>query len=194
MCISIRKRARKLHRGAFEEGWTERARARVHGAADDRQAIAGIQSDTIADLDEKRRLLAATNEHLQRLRLIGDLTTGAGLASAGGGDSLQSATYIQAAELAGMVASESVRDSDPVIHDARRRALDWLSKDLPADGFVRLPVHWPLVFPEVFEPERGGFDAIVGNPPFLGGQKLTGTLGQAYREYLVLGLGRGAAG
>ena len=185
---------RKLHRGAFEEGWTERARARVHGAADNRQAIAGIHSDTIADLDEKRRLLAATNEHLQRLRLIGDLTTGAGLASAGGGDSLQNATYIQAAELAGMVASESVRDSDPVIHDARRRALDWLSRDLPADGFVRLPVHWPLVFPEVFEPEQGGFDAIIGNPPFLGGQKLTGTLGQAYREYLVLGLGRGQRG
>ncbi|WP_416970569.1 Eco57I restriction-modification methylase domain-containing protein [Streptomyces sp. 4F14] len=185
---------RKLHRGAFEEGWTEWARARVHGAADNRQAIAGIHSDTIADLDEKRRLLAATNEHLQRLRLIGDLTTGAGLASAGGGDSLQSATYIQAAELAGMVASESVRDSDPVIHDARTRALDWLSKDLPADGFVRLPVHWPLVFPEVFEAEQGGFDAIVGNPPFLGGQKLTGTLGQAYREYLVLGLGRGQRG
>ncbi|MEU9875215.1 Eco57I restriction-modification methylase domain-containing protein [Streptomyces phaeochromogenes] len=188
------KAGRKLHRGAFEEGWTERARARVHGAADNRQAIAGIHSDTIADLDEKRRLLAATNEHLQRLRLIGDLTTGAGLASAGGGDSLQSATYIQAAELAGMVASESVRDSDPVIHDARTRALDWLSKDLPADGFVRLPVHWPLVFPEVFEAEQGGFDAIIGNPPFLGGQKLTGTLGQAYREYLVLGLGRGQRG
>ncbi|WDV32063.1 hypothetical protein OIM90_14270 [Streptomyces sp. AD16] len=185
---------RKLHRGAFEEGWTEWARARVHGAADNRQAIAGIHSDTIADLDEKRRLLAATNEHLQRLRLIGDLTTGAGLASAGGGDSLQSATYIQAAELAGMVASESVRDSDPVIHDARTRALDWLSKDLPADGFVRLPVHWPLVFPEVFGAEQGGFDAIIGNPPFLGGQKLTGTLGQAYREYLVLGLGRGQRG
>ncbi|MBK3529228.1 MULTISPECIES: Eco57I restriction-modification methylase domain-containing protein [unclassified Streptomyces] len=188
------KAGRELHRGAFEEGWTERARARVHGAADNRQAIAGIQSDTIADLDEKRRLLAATNEHLQRLRLIGDLTTGAGLASAGGGDSLQSATYIQAAELAGMVASESVRDSDPVIHDARRRALDWLSKDLPTDGFVRLPVHWPLVFPEVFEPDQGGFDAIIGNPPFLGGQKLTGALGQAYREYLVLGLGRGQRG
>ncbi|MCX5460426.1 Eco57I restriction-modification methylase domain-containing protein [Streptomyces sp. FT1] len=188
------KAGRKLHRGAFEEGWTERARARVHGAADNRQAIAGIQSDTIADLDEKRRLLAATNEHLQRLRLIGDLTTGAGLASAGGGDSLQSATYIQAAELAGMVASESVRDSDPVIHDARRRALDWLSKDLPTDGFVRLPVHWPLVFPEVFEPDQSGFDAIIGNPPFLGGQKLTGALGQAYREYLVLGLGRGQRG
>ncbi len=27
--------------------------------------------------------------------------------------------------------------------------------------------HWPLEFPEVMI-ERGGFDAFVGNPPFLG--------------------------
>jgi len=26
--------------------------------------------------------------------------------------------------------------------------------------------HWPREFPEVFENERGGFDAIVGNPPY----------------------------
>ncbi|NKI41629.1 hypothetical protein HFV08_10330 [Streptomyces sp. LD120] len=181
---------RKLHEGRLDELWTEQARARVHSASGNRQAIAGIHSDSIADLDEKRRLLAASNEHLQRLRLIGDLTTGAGLASVGGSDSL----YLKAAELASTVASDAVRDSDPVVHEARTRALEWLSKDLPTDGFVRLPVHWPLVFPEVFEAEQGGFDAIIGNPPFLGGQKLTGTLGQAYREYLVLGLGRGQRG
>jgi hypothetical protein len=27
-------------------------------------------------------------------------------------------------------------------------------------------LHWPLVFPEVFARDRGGFDAIVGNPPW----------------------------
>ena len=25
--------------------------------------------------------------------------------------------------------------------------------------------------------DHGGFDAIVGNPPFLGGQKITGAMG-----------------
>ncbi len=34
----------------------------------------------------------------------------------------------------------------------------------------------------------------MGNPPFLGGQKLTGALGTAYREYLVSAIGRGARG
>jgi hypothetical protein len=43
--------------------------------------------------------------------------------------------------------------------------------------------HWPLEFPEVFA--RGGFDAIVGNPPFMGGSKLSGVLGDDYRQHLV---------
>ena len=46
------------------------------------------------------------------------------------------------------------------------------------------PFHWELEFPEVFADE-GGFDAIVGNPPFQGGSKITGALGTSYREYLV---------
>jgi hypothetical protein len=33
--------------------------------------------------------------------------------------------------------------------------------------------------------ERGGFDVIVGNPPFLGGPKITPSLGSCYREFLV---------
>ncbi len=27
-------------------------------------------------------------------------------------------------------------------------------------------LHWPLAFPHVFAPSRGGFDAVVGNPPW----------------------------
>ena len=30
------------------------------------------------------------------------------------------------------------------------------------------PFHWEIEFPEVFGRENGGFDAIVGNPPFAG--------------------------
>lgn len=28
------------------------------------------------------------------------------------------------------------------------------------------PFHWEIEFPEVFQREQGGFDVIVGNPPF----------------------------
>ncbi|MDW8217289.1 MAG: hypothetical protein RML57_06775 [Acidobacteriota bacterium] len=53
--------------------------------------------------------------------------------------------------------------------------------------------HWPLEFPEVIV-SRGGFDAFVGNPPFMGGQHLTGALGAAHREYLVAHLAGGRRG
>jgi len=48
------------------------------------------------------------------------------------------------------------------------------------------PFHWHFEFPEVFmEGGRSGFDAIIGNPPFAGGQKLTGNYGAPYRDFLV---------
>ena len=31
-----------------------------------------------------------------------------------------------------------------------------------------MPFHWEIEFPEVFERDEPGFDAIVGNPPFAG--------------------------
>ena len=49
-----------------------------------------------------------------------------------------------------------------------------LAKDQAANAVhatAKLPVtplHWELEFPEVFERENPGFDAIVGNPPFAG--------------------------
>jgi len=44
--------------------------------------------------------------------------------------------------------------------------------------------HWPLEFPDVFA--RGGFDVVLGNPPFLGGKKISGTLGTRYRRWLKI--------
>ena len=65
----------------------------------------------------------------------------------------------------------------------RRLADDWLVERRRAVGEVpevewadRDPFHWALEFPEVRA--HGGFDAIVGNPPFQGGKKIRGALGQ----------------
>lgn len=38
--------------------------------------------------------------------------------------------------------------------------------------------HWPLAFPEVFT--AGGFDIIIGNPPFMGGLKISTNFGDKY--------------
>ena len=50
------------------------------------------------------------------------------------------------------------------------------------------PLHWILAVPDVME--RGGFDAIIGNPPFLGGQKISGALGTNVRDWFVNIAGR----
>jgi hypothetical protein len=68
-------------------------------------------------------------------------------------------------------------------------------KDLPveqleAEGKQRLqkagcpkPFHWPLEFPEAIF-EWAGFDAFVGNPPFLGGVRISELYGESYNAFL----------
>ena len=48
----------------------------------------------------------------------------------------------------------------------------------------RWPFHWPLEFPEVFARANPGFDAVIGNPPFLGGRQITTHLGARYSAWL----------
>lgn len=76
----------------------------------------------------------------------------------------------------------------------KMRARIGLDVDLPEGKKNRNPFHWCLEFPEVFGGESPGFDAIVGNPPFLGGQKITGAMGDAYRDYLVENIAAGKRG
>jgi methylase of polypeptide subunit release factors len=42
--------------------------------------------------------------------------------------------------------------------------------------------HWFFEFPEIMQ--RGGFDCILGNPPYLGGQALSSTYGHEFCEYV----------
>ncbi|RRR65706.1 MAG: restriction endonuclease [Candidatus Viridilinea halotolerans] len=44
------------------------------------------------------------------------------------------------------------------------------------------------------ETSEAGFAALIGNPPFQGGQRITGALGTSYRDYLVAYLARGVRG
>lgn len=47
------------------------------------------------------------------------------------------------------------------------------------------PFHWTLEFPAVFERDNPGFDCFVGNPPFLGGTRLSTVAGMAYFAWLL---------
>ncbi|MFE2722830.1 Eco57I restriction-modification methylase domain-containing protein [Kitasatospora sp. NPDC059327] len=67
-----------------------------------------------------------------------------------------------------------------------------LTPTVPTDYERWKPLHWVLAVPDVMG--RGGFDAIIGNPPFLGGQKLTGTMGTNVRDWYVNALADGKKG
>ena len=47
------------------------------------------------------------------------------------------------------------------------------------------PFHWQVEFPEVFARENGGFDTIIGNPPFLGGTRISENFGVRYSDWLA---------
>jgi hypothetical protein len=55
------------------------------------------------------------------------------------------------------------------------------------------PFHWEIEFPEVFNRENPGFDAIVGNPPFAGKNTISVASGPLYLAWLQH-LNKGAHG
>ena len=55
---------------------------------------------------------------------------------------------------------------------------------LPIDKPNRRPFHWPLKYSEVFLREPSGFDAIVGNHPFMGGRIISTTLSDVYASHV----------
>ncbi|HZO66585.1 MAG TPA: DNA methyltransferase [Kribbellaceae bacterium] len=183
------KRGKEIHERSPVD-FTVGVRSLVCEVSGIRRRIAEVPlgDDPLAAQAEKRRLLDEANVKTEQARFFADLTVGAALANVRRGDrglrdgSIAAADYARRI-LSGLAGAES---------EAADRRMAWLATDQVPGSFDRTPLHWPLFFPEVFE--QGGFDAIIGNPPFLGGQKLTGTLGTAYREHLVGSLGRGARG
>ncbi|MEV4315158.1 type IIL restriction-modification enzyme MmeI [Actinocrispum sp. NPDC049592] len=179
-------RGQTIHSDLFQ--WTAPGQALLEKLADDRLRITEISVDVdpLAGLAEKRKLLAEIEQNVAQLRMVADLLTGSALANAAYGVRGLDHGSVTAAKFA----TDATRDG--LVEPASRKARQWLQTDQPSEWFERRPFHWPLEFPEVFR--HGGFDGVIGNWPYLGGQKLTGTLGTAYREYLVHGLADGVRG
>ena len=54
------------------------------------------------------------------------------------------------------------------------------------------PLHWVLEVPDVMA--RGGFDAIIGNPPFIKGKAVSSAVGADVRDFLVNQIAHGVRG
>lgn len=138
----------------------------------------------------KRRQWRDYQELVAQLTTIADGVVAAGLAYGGKPGRALTAAY-QNLDVA-------VSDAYPVDGGPGDRAMldrilsDGLTPTVATDYSRWRPLHWILAVPDVFD--HGGFDAVVGNPPFLGGHKLTGAMGTDVRDWFVNVLAAGQRG
>jgi hypothetical protein len=118
--------------------------------------------DTIADVRAKAKAYYALRSDLsyQNLRFACDLWTAAFFQ-----------TYQR--ENIPFLTTETLRTLGPPVH---------LHSWVAATAYFLPFFHWVLEFPSIME--EGGFDVVLGNPPFLGGLKISSIHGDKYRQYL----------
>ncbi len=175
------KKGRALHKDTLDL-FTSTVESDLKSASELRAQIPLVGDRDGRDAQTKRRLLRRADEITARLSLVADGLTAASLA--GGKD----ADYLKLAALI----SDASRGRDPDDQELQAHVGRLLTRDVGVGVGQHHPAHYPLAFPEAFSGGRSGFDSVVGNPPFLGGSRLTGAIGLAYREHLVrvIGLGR----
>lgn len=160
--------------------------------ADALEQAVGLRTEilTLADHEdaeaqaEKRRLLDFADQAMARMRRVADVCVGAFFGSS----------------------------TDRERENERKRRMDlcrlWLQGEESLEPTIRgmaeevraaqTPFHWVLEFPEVFFEGRKDplakwrahpgacMDAVVGNPPFLGGKQIAGLFGNGYRDWLLM--------
>ncbi len=158
----------------------------VKEALELRQRLEAVPQLTVRDSEEKERLFTQAAYALRSVETIGDLVIGAALSTAG-----QSKRDLDArlASVAGMVSDLLQGDDekrDETLAELSARADAWLNEGRPNAAPHRRCLHWPLAFPEVFDGRTNpGFDAMIGNPPFLGGTRISGPMGTDFRRFIA---------
>jgi hypothetical protein len=124
------------------------------------------------DVHEKRQLLQDADDALAKVRVVGD------------------------AVVASFFSEEKPRAREEARARWETKTQTWLSgRDSSGDvaalvaelraGEKPVPCfHWEIEFPEVFTSEHRGFDAIVGNPPFLAGMRISTAFSTRYLSWL----------
>jgi hypothetical protein len=179
--------------------WKKASKVLFERALNARRLLEASPVMTVEDVIRKDHLLAAAEQAASLVRVLCDLLVGAALSTAKGkppeyGDEFGETRSNLWDELMKSYAyDEEVESWRETLESMRPTARELLNFGKPARDSERCPFHWPIEFPEVFS-EKNGFDALVGNPPFIGGKKITGTLGTDYRNYLVSFIAGGRKG
>ncbi|WSB37381.1 hypothetical protein OG949_34105 [Streptomyces scopuliridis] len=131
----------------------------------------------------KRRQWRRYQELTEQLADVADGVIAAGLQGGGKPGKQLKAAYenLRIAVESAYPAGGEETDRDRTMLDGIQEA--GLSPTVTTDYRRWKPLHWILAVPDVME--RGGFNAIVGNPPFLGEYKIPKSMGSNVRSWLV---------
>jgi hypothetical protein len=168
----------------------------VDRAAELRRELEALPNVTVRDTEAKQHLNDEASGLLAAVSIVADAIVATALTTSTEGEKQRNSAYVSA--------SIRIREAlDPSVPQTKREAAieslkssnnQMLNAGRPSDAPLRVPMHWALAFPEVFAVRGTGFDAMVGNPPFVGGQKISGTFGSDYRSFLVHQIGESRRG
>ncbi len=150
---------------AYESSFRAQLRERVGRVAILRQQIREAD-ETVPD-ETRRALWEEVQRELEQVRFFGDLAV---------------AAFFDAEKL-----RERERKRLDYVGAIERQDTENLKRMLAVRRHADPPLapfHWQIEFPEVFDREWPGFDAFVGNPPFVGGRKVRGTVGDSFFDWL----------
>ena len=149
--------------------------------------------DPMRDTKAKDATYAGIQRSLEPLKELADAVIAAGL-DAGGVSGRRREKAYEALRIAVSRAYPADGEADKADTSMLEAVLErGLTPTVPTDYERWHCIHWPLELPDVIQ-DHGGFDAIIGNPPFLGGKKISGANGVNLREWYVSVVGEGRKG
>ncbi|HNM98775.1 MAG TPA: hypothetical protein PKK40_12575, partial [Marmoricola sp.] len=146
-----------------------------------RQDITALPVITVRDVERKAAMNARAEHLLATATAIADAVVGAALCS-GGKD-----TKLDDLLLASRPRVVAAAHDPGALPDLVALAQEMLDRGRPSSAPVRHPLHWALAFPEVMQ--GGGFDAVVGNPPYIGNKYWKSRIGPDFQSFWSLQLG-----
>jgi hypothetical protein len=124
---------------------------------------------TVRDAEEKERLHQEAVRAIHAVEVMADLVVGAAWSTAGQPQKSQDTRLASVSVRVRQALDLSSEDRGLVLEQLASQGAAWLNEGRPIGVPIRRPLHWPLAFPEVFADTKDpGFDAMVGNPPYIG--------------------------
>jgi len=168
-----------------EQPFTKQIKELVADTLELRKQIASHDINLVSDIDEMTLLEKQATEKILLPKLIADALIGF---------SLESKERLSDTASLSLIIQEAIAGKAESIAALRKLATEGLNSDLPLNHRKRSPFHWRLEFPEVYNNRKNGFDAVVGNPPYLGNSSIKKAFGDSYRIFCVNNLIDGRKG